>query len=198
MPVRPKLMMGAGIAIAGLGLIGAGAGATFTAQVAGSTSVTTGRIGLSLNGRTGRDVQFEVDGSNLGTHFTPISRELRLTNTGTLDIASSYLDLTAAGCDGGVGAPLARSLRVTVTDVTHSRQVYDGGPCSAASALPSPGDNNQPAHSAEGGRLPYPLRAGDSILYEIVFQPNDPDQGLAPAAQNSHTSVKVVFTGYDY
>ena len=33
MTVRPKLMIGAGIAIAGLGLIGAGAGATFTCHL---------------------------------------------------------------------------------------------------------------------------------------------------------------------
>src|SRR3954471_4080181 len=131
MNIPPKLMMGAGIGIAGLGLIGAGAGATFTAQVAGSTSVTTGGIGLSLNGRTGHDLHLDVDGSNLGTHFAPLSKDLRLRNTGSLDIASTHLGLTATGCDGGEDAPLARSLRVTVTDVTHSRQVYDGALCSA-------------------------------------------------------------------
>ena len=74
MTVSPKLMMCAGIAVAGLGLIGAGAGATFTAQVAGSTSVTTGDIGLSLNGQTGRDLHLDVDGSNLGTHSHPSAR----------------------------------------------------------------------------------------------------------------------------
>ena len=86
MSATPKLMMAAGIAVAGLGLVGAGAGATFTAQVAGSTSVTTGDIGLSLNGRTGHDLELYVDGRNLGTHFAPLSKELRLRNTGTLDV----------------------------------------------------------------------------------------------------------------
>jgi hypothetical protein len=97
-----------------------------------------------------------------------------------------------------MGAPLARSLRVTVTDVTNSSQVYDGALCSAASALSSPGDTDPRTHSAEGGRLLRTLPAGESILYELVLQPNDADQGLSPAAQNSHTSVKVVFTGYDH
>jgi hypothetical protein len=174
-------MMAAGIAVAGFGLIGAGAGATFTAQVAGRTSLTTGAVGLSLNGRTGHDLQIDVDGSNLGTHFTPIRTQLRLRNTGTLDLASTDLDITASGCAAGADAPLARSLRVTVTDVTHSRQVYDGALCAASEE-----------------RLPDSLRAGDSILYELVLQPSDADQGLSPAAQDSHTSVRVVFTGSDH
>jgi hypothetical protein len=199
MTVRPKLLMAAGIAVAGLGLIGAGAGATFTAQVAGSTSVTTGGIGLSLNGRTGQHVNLDVDGNNLGSHFAPVSRDLRLRNTGTLDMASTYLDLTAAGCDEGNGATLARSLRATVTDVTHSELVYDGPLCSAAAGDPStPGDSNSHAHSTDGLQLPYPVHAGESIFYQLVLQPNDADEGLPPAAQNAHTIVRVVFTGYDY
>jgi Camelysin metallo-endopeptidase len=180
MNIPPKLMMGAGIAVAGLGLIGAGAGATFTAQVAGSTTVTTGDIGLSLNGRTGDDLQFAVAGSNLGTHFAPIRKELRLQNTGSLDLASTQLDVTATGCDGGDDAPLARSLRITVTDVTHSRQVYAGALCSGAGEQP-----------------PHPLGAGGSILYELVLQPSDAEQGLSPAALDSRTSVRIVFTGTD-
>lgn len=197
MTVRPKLLMGAGIAVAGLGLIGAGAGATFTAQVAGSTSVSTGGLGLSLNGRAGL-VHLEVDGSNLDSHFAPISRDLHLKNTGTLDMASTYLNLTAAGCDGGKGATLARSLRATVTDETHSRQVYDGPLCSADGDLP-PGEGSGPhAHAPDGRQLPYALHAGESVLYELVLQPTDADQGLSPAAQNSHTTVRVVFTGYDH
>jgi hypothetical protein len=196
MTVRPKLMMAAGIAVAGLGLIGAGAGATFTAQVAGSTTVTTGGIGLSLNGGTGQHVDLDVDGSNLGSHFDPISKDLHLKNTGTLDMASTYLDLTAAGCDEGNGATLARSLRATLTDVTHSTQVYDGPLCSAAGDLSTPGNSH--AHSTDGLRLPHALHAGESILYQLVLQPNDATQGLPPAAQSAHTVVRVLFTGYDY
>jgi hypothetical protein len=180
MNVPSKLMMGAGIAVAGLGMVGAGAGATFTAQVGGSTSVTTGDVGLSLNGRTGHDLQLDVDGSNLGTHFAPVSKDLRLRNTGTLDLASTQLDLTATGCDGGDDPALARSLRVTVTDVTHGQQVYDGALC-----------------SADGGPLPHPLPAGGSTLYRLVLQPSDADQGLPPEALSSRTTVKVVFTGSD-
>ena len=97
MTIAPKLMMGAGIAVAGLGLIGAGAGATFTAQVAGSSSVTTGSIGLSLNGRTGHDLHLDLDGSNLGTHFAPIGKDLRLKNTGT---AGPRLDPPRPRCHG--------------------------------------------------------------------------------------------------
>jgi hypothetical protein len=195
MTVRPKLMMAAGIAVAGLGLIGAGAGATFTAQVAGSTTVTTGGIGLSLNGGTGQHVDLDVDGSNLGSHFDPISKDLHLKNTGTLDMASTYLDLTAAGCDQGDGTTLARSLRATVTDVTHARQVYDGPLCSAAGDLSTPEDSR--AHSTDGLQLPYAPHAGESILYQLVLQPTDAAEGLPSAAQNAHTIVRVAFTGYD-
>lgn len=180
MAIRPKLLMGAGIAVAGLGLIGAGAGATFTAQVGGSTSITTGDVGLSLNGRTSDDLRLEVDGSNLNTHFAPISKDLRLKNTGTLDLASTELDLTATGCDGGEDAALAHSLRVTVTDVTHARQVYDGALC-----------------AADGRPLPRPLPAGGSTLYRLVLQPSDAAQGLPSAAQSSSTTLNVDFTGSD-
>jgi hypothetical protein len=184
MRIPPQLMMGAGIAVAGLGLIGAGAGATFTAQVAASTSVSTGHVALSLNGRTGSNVRLEVGGNNLGTHFAPIRQALRLRNTGSLNIPSAYLDVTATGCSGGDGTALAHALRVTVTDVTHSRQLYDGAVCSAEGALAAP--------------LGYPLRVGGSTLYELVLQPSDADQGLPADAQDSSTSVRVVFTGYDY
>lgn len=196
MTVPPKLLMAVGIAVAGLGLIGAGAGATFTAQVAGSTTVTTGDVGLSLNGRTGQHVDLDVDGTNLGSHFAPISRDLRLKNTGTLDLASTYLELTAAGCDQGNGETLARSLRATVTDVTHSEQVYDGPLCSAGGDLSTPGSSG--AHSTDGRLLPYALHAGESTLYQLVLQPSDAEDGLSPAAQNAHTIVRVAFTGYDY
>ena len=197
MGVSPKLMMTAGIAIAGLGLIGAGAGATFTAQVGGSTSVTTGSTGLSLNGGTGDHVDLDVDGDNLGSHFTPISKDLHLKNTGTLDLASTYLDLTTAGCDQGRGDTLARSLRATVTDVTHSRPVYDGPLCSAGGNRQADGGTNARAHSADGRLLPYSTHAGESIRYRLVLQPSDSENGLSPAAQNAHTFVRVAFTGYD-
>jgi hypothetical protein len=180
MTIAPKLMMGAGIAVAGLGLIGAGANATFTAQVAGRATVTTGSIGLSVNGRAGHDLQLDIDGSNLGPHFAPVTKDLRLQNTGTLDIVSTQLDLTATGCDGGQDAPLARALHVSVTDVTHGRQVYDGALC-----------------SADGEQLAGPLPAGGSVLYEVELQPGDPDQGLPADALDSRTSVRVVFTGSD-
>jgi hypothetical protein len=197
MTVPPKLMMSAGIAVAGLGLIGAGAGATFTAQVAGSTSITTGSVALSLNGRSGSDLHLEIDGSDLGAHFSPITKELRLTNTGTLGIAATYVDLTATGCGGGNDAPLARSLRITLTDVTHGRQVYDGPLCSAAGDLPGAGSGGPQTTSTPGEPGPRPLGVGDSTVYDLVLQPIDADQGLPPAAQESQTSVKVVFTGYD-
>jgi hypothetical protein len=180
MTLPPKLLMAAGIAVAGLGLIGAGAGATFTAQVAGSTAITTGEVGLSLNGGTGHDLQLDLDGDNLGTHFEPISKELLVTNTGTLDLASTQLDLAATGCAGSDGAPLARALHATVTDVIHSQRVYDGDLCAAD------------AH------LLHPLLAGDSVLYELVLRPTDSVHGLPPAALDSHTSVTVTFTGYDH
>jgi hypothetical protein len=195
MTVPPKLLMAAGIAAAGLGLIGAGAGATFTAQVAGSTTVTTGDTGLSLNGRTGQHVNLDVDGNDVASHVAPLSRDLRLKNTGTLDLASTYVRLTAAGCDGGNGATLARSLRATVTDVTHSVQVYDGPLCSAADGLSTSGSSD--AHSTDARRLPDVLRAGESTMYQLVLQPIDAAGGLAPPAQGAHTVVRIVFTGYD-
>lgn len=206
MAVHPKLLIGAGIAIAGLGLIGAGAGATFTAQVSADTSISSGDLGLSLNGETGSDVNLGLDGTHIGSHFTPIRKDLVLKNTGTLDMASNFLSVTATGCDGGEGAPLAQNLHVRLTDVTHNEVVYDGALCSlvgnasgaGATSEREQGFTSPRSHADVGGQLPHALSAGNSILYRVVLRPSDAEQGLPPAAQNTHTSVKLVFTGFDY
>lgn len=211
MTVHPKLMIGAGIAIAGLGLIGAGAGATFTAQVSATTTISSGGLGLSLNGETGSDLQLDLDGRNLSSHFTPISNDLLLKNTGTLDMASSFLSVTATGCDGGKSAPLAEALHARLTDVTNNDVVYDGTLCSLTRSVSghdadSRGANSKkgqgfvtpPAHDGVGGQLPQAPAAGAAIRYRLVIQPNDPREGLPPGAQYTSTSVKLVFTGFDY
>jgi hypothetical protein len=195
--IRPGLMIGAGIAIAGLGLIGAGAGATFTAQVAGSTSISSGGVGLSLNGETGSALIVGVNSTNVAPHFAPISEDLLLRNIGTLDLATTYLSVTAPGCDGGTGAPLAQALHATLTDVTDGQQVYDGTLCSLAAATAGPGFTSPPAHPGVGGQLPHSSPAGAAILYRLVLQLNDPALGLSTAAQNTSTAVNLVFTGFD-
>jgi len=205
MAVRPKLLIGAGIAVAGLGLIGAGAGATFTTQVSASTSISSGELGLSLNGDTKSTLLVGVDGSNLGSHFTPVSRDLELKNTGTLDLASTFLKVTATGCDGGKGAAFAEALRVRLTDETNDgKLIYDGPLCSLDSDKDLAGDRDgngfitPPAHTEVGGQLPHTLRAGESIHYRLVIQPDDSEQGLPTSAQDSRTSVSLVFSGFDY
>ena len=207
MAVRPKLMMGVGIAIAGLGLIGAGAGATFTSQVSASSEINSGGVGLSLNGETGSDLHLGLEGKDLGSHFTPISQDLVLKNTGTLDMASTYLSLTADGCDGGKGAVLAQALHVRLTEVTSSGDtagnrggtvVYDGDLCSMATAKSGQGFTYPPAHTGVGGQLPHTLKAGKSTHYLLVIQPDDPKQGLPTEAQRTSTSVNLTFSGFDY
>jgi hypothetical protein len=184
MAVPAKLMMCAGLAFAGLGLIGAGAGATFTAQVGGTTKVTTGAVGISLNGSTGTDLDLRLDGKDLAPHFDPITEDLRLKNTGTLDLASTYVAVSATGCEGGDDAPLARALHVRVVDATHGGEVYDGPLCSFD-------------HKDAGRPLQHELHDGQSILYRLELTPDDTADGLPAAAQGSHTAVKVVFTGSD-
>jgi Camelysin metallo-endopeptidase len=208
MSVHPKLMIVAGIAIAGLGLIGAGAGATFTAQVSATTEIRTGGIGLSLNDKTGSDVSLDVDGKDIGSHFAPITKDLRLKNTGTLDMASTFLNLSATGCRGGEGAPLAEALQVTFTDETNGKhkQIYSGSLCSlsrSVSEQDASSENEQgfltpPAHPNVGSQLPDLLRAGQSIPYRIVIQPRDAEQGLPTAAQFTKATISIVFTGFDY
>ena len=207
MAVRPKLMMGVGIAIAGLGLISAGAGATFTAQVAASTEITSGGVGLSLNGKTGSDLHLLLDGKRIGSHFTPISNDLVLKNTGTLDMASTYLSLTAIGCDGGEGAALAQALHVKLTEVAghddktgnHADKViYDGALCSMAQSKGKQGFTYPAAHDGVGSQLPQALGAGESIHYLLVTQPDDAEQGLPSEAQNTRTTVNLTFSGFDY
>jgi hypothetical protein len=206
MVVHPKLMIGAGIAIAGLGLIGAGAGATFTAQVSAKTVISSGGVGLSLNGETGSDLQMGLDGKIIGSHFKTISKDLLLKNTGTLDMASTFLSVTATGCDGGEGAPLVEALQVKLTDVTNNTVVYSGALCSLAGSVKGHGARSESeqgfisprTHADVGGQLPHALSAGKSILYQLVLQPSDAVRGLPPEAQNTHTSVRLVFTGFDY
>jgi hypothetical protein len=205
MTVRPKLLIGAGIAVAGLGLIGAGAGATFTTQVSASTSISSGKLGLSLNGDTESTLLVGVDGSNLGSHFTPISRDLVLKNTGSLDLASTFLKVTANGCDGGKGEVLTEALHVRLTDETNDgRLIYDGSLCSLTRdkdldrSRSEHGFITPPAHTEVGGQLPHTLEAGESIHYRLVIQPEDSEQGLPTGAQDSRTSVNLIFSGFDY
>ena len=206
MAAHSKMAIGAGVAIAGLGLIGAGAGATFTAQVSGKTSITSGGVGLSLNGETGSDLELGMDGRKIGSHFTPISKDLVLKNTGTLDMASNYLSVTATGCDGSEGSQLAKALHLKLTDETNGDLVYDGDLCSFAgtagghdaTSTIGQGVTSARAHTGVGSLLPHALGAGKSIHYLFVIQPNDAIEGLPSDAQETHTSVKLVFTGFDY
>ena len=207
MAVRPKLMMSVGIAIAGLGLVGAGAGATFTAQVAASTEISSGGVGLSLNNQTGSDLHLRMDGKNLGPHFTPIRQDLVLKNTGTLDMPSTYLSLTADGCDGGNGAVLAQALHVRLTEVSRSHDkvshnvdkvIYDGALCSMAKTKSGQGFTYPPAHTGAGGQLPSALHADETAHYLLVIQPDNAEQGLPTGAQKTSTSVSLVFSGFDY
>lgn len=206
MVVHSKLIIGAGIAVAGLGLISAGAGATFTAQVGTNTIVTSGGLGLSLNGKAGSDLQMGLDATDLGPHFKPISTDLLLKNTGTLRMVSNFLDVSVPDCDGGVGAVLAQNLHVSLTDVTDNKPVYDGALCSLVSSV---GDGAVAsasqqgfilprAHANVGGELPRALGAGKSILYRFVLEPGDTTAGLPSTAQNTSTSVTLAFTGFDY
>lgn len=200
MAVRPKLMIGAGIAFAGLGLVGAGAGATFTAQVSADATINSGGLGLTLNGETGSDVDLEIDGKNIGSHFAPIKKDLRLKNTGTLDMASHFVNVTATGCDGGKDAPLAKALHVRLTDETNDDLVYDGTLCSLVQleSRNDQGFTTSATHTDSGGQLPHALGAGKTINYRLVIRPENSVHGLPPEAQFTRTSVKLVFTGFDY
>ena len=95
---------------------------------------------------------------------------------------------------------------MTFTDVTNNKLVYAGSLCSLTRSVSGQdaGSNDEqgfltpPAHHNVGGQLPSSLGAGTSILYEIVVQPKDAEQGLPTAAQYTKTSVNLVFTGFDH
>jgi hypothetical protein len=201
MAAQTKFMIATGFAVAGLSFIGAGAGATFTTQVSADTQITSGGLGLSLDGKTGSDVSLDM-GENISSQFAPITRDLQLKNIGTLDMASTYLKVTATGCDGGVDAPLVQALEVTLTDVTNELEVYDGALCSlvrtvaGASTLDPQGFITPQAHAGVGGQLPRPLGVGRSRTYRIVIQSKG-TEGLPTAAQSTKTSVNLVFSGFD-
>lgn len=199
MSAGPRLMVAVGLACAGLGLVGAGAGATFTAQVSGTMTVTSGTVGLSLNGQSGSDVELDLDGQELGPHFASISEDLVLANTGTLDLARTSLSLTSPECgerdatgDAGPGrgggdgpgddGALARALHVTMTDLTHGVTEYDGPLCAAA--LADRGLGHAPA-------------VGESIHYQLVLRAEDEVRGLPPAARHAEAGLRITFTGFD-
>jgi hypothetical protein len=200
MAIASKFMLAAGFACAGLGLVGAGAGATFTAQVSGTTTITSGAVGLSLNGRTGSGVELEVDAANLGSHFDSVTSDLRLRNIGTLDLARSYLALSSPQCSpgdrgdpGGGNNALAHALDVTVTDVTHHVIEYDGPFCAFAAR------SDRSAGAPENSQsLSHAPAVGETIHYELVLTPHDPTGGLPSAAQRSQATVRVTFTGFDH
>ena len=211
MTVRPKLLMGVGIAIAGLGLIGAGAGATFTAQVSASSEISSGGVELTLNGKTGTDVNLELDGKHLGSHFAPISQDLVLKNTGTLDMASTFLKVTSTGCEDGKGSALAHSLNVRLTELSKDRTelsnertvIFDGPLCSLANdktitSQQSAQGFTPATHENVGGQLPDRLLEGDSAEYRLVIQPDETIKGLPSEAQHTSTRVNLVFSGFDY
>jgi len=91
-------------------------------------------------------------------------------------------------------------------NVTNDEQVYDGALCSLAGSVSGHGARSESeqrftsprSHADVGGQLPHALGAGTSILYRLVIRPSDTEQGLPPEAQNTRTSVKLVFTGFDY
>jgi hypothetical protein len=198
MAIATKFMMAAGLACAGLGLVGAGAGATFTAQVSGTTTVTSGGVGLSLNGQTGSGIQLDLDATNLGSHFDSVTSDLRLKNIGTLDLARSYLSLSSPQCspgdqgDPGGNNALAHALDVTVTDVTHHVIEYDGPFCAFAARRDRSADAPENAQP-----LSHAPDVGETIRYELVLTPHDPTGGLPSAAQRSRATVRVTFTGLD-
>jgi hypothetical protein len=197
MAVAPKLMVVVGLTCAGLGLVSAGAGATFTAQVSGTTTVTSGGVGLSLNGRTGSGIQLDVEASDLGSHFDAVTADLRLKNIGTLDLARSYLALTSPQCEpgdpAGQGNALAHALDATVTDLTNHVVEYDGPFCAFAA------HRDRSAGAPEGAQsLEEAPAAGETIHYQLVLTPHDPIEGLPSAAQSSQATVQVTFTGLDY
>jgi hypothetical protein len=201
MAAQNKFMIAAGFAVAGLSFIGAGAGATFTTQVSATTQITSGGLGLSLDGRTGSDVTLDM-GDNISSQFAPITRDLLLKNIGTLDMASTYLKVTATGCQGGDDAPLVQALQIKLTDVTNELEVYDGPLCSLVgsvsdgSTLAVQGFITPRAHAGVGGQLPRVLGVGKSKLYRVVIQSKSTD-GLPTAAQSTKTAVNLVFSGFD-
>jgi hypothetical protein len=214
MSVGPKLMISAGLACAGLGLVGAGAGATFTAQVSGTMSVTTGTVGLSLNGQTGSNVQLDLDGQNLGSHFTSITEELRLKNIGTLDLVRTYLALTSPEC----------------AEPTQSGSGDDLGSQNDQGNNDEQGDDGDQGDEGDDGALAHALHvkvidvthqvteydgplcsaaltdralrhvpaAGETIRYQLVLSPADPIRGLPAAARHSQATLRVTFTGFDF
>jgi hypothetical protein len=147
-----------------------------------------------------------IEGTKLSSHFAPISKDLLLRNTGTLDLASNFLNVTVTGCDGDEGAPLARALHVRLTDETNNDLIYDGALCSLAGSVKGHGARSESEqgftsprkHADVGGQLPHALDAGATIRYRLVIRPGDKAEGLPPEAQSTRTSVKLVFTGFDF
>jgi hypothetical protein len=217
MSVGPNLLLGAGLACAGLGLVGAGAGATFSAQVSGTMSISTGTVGLSLNGRTGSNARLDVDGQDLGSHFTSLIEDLRLKNIGTLDLARTYLTLSTAQCteqgsggddqdgdDQGEGEPGNQDGQGN----QGNHGGGDGGDGALAHALHVTVtdvthhvieyDGALCSSALDERALRYSPAAGETIAYQLVLRPEDQDHGLPAAARHAQADVRVTFTGFDY
>ncbi|MGZ4687943.1 hypothetical protein, partial [Oryzihumus sp.] len=96
-----KLAMAGALGLASLGLIGAGAGATFTDAVASTQQITAGRINVQAStdasGATtsgdGKSITFEAFGPTNST-FTNHAPKINVTNTGTVQADAIWLSAT--------------------------------------------------------------------------------------------------------
>jgi len=206
MTVRPKLMIGAGIAIAGLGLIGCRRRGDLHHAGSGSTSITSGDLGLSLNGANQSTLLLGVDANHLGSQLRADQQGTWCSRTPAawtwLHLSQYQRDRLRRGrrCSSG-----AKPSACSWTDETNGgKLIYDGSLCSLAGDRQSSQKYGQArlrhptAHAGVGDQLPDTLQVGQSIHYRLLIQPQDHAEGLPSSAQNMRTSVNLVFSGFDY
>ena len=126
---KNKLVIGASIAVAALGLVGAGTGATFTDSVFSSHRVQVGTFGVRIDPVAG-------DGANTDAHhvtlnqigpvastFQSAKNELLVTNTGEVVAHTYALKLTDVNDDANL-----RNIHIKVTSYAPTASTPPGSP----------------------------------------------------------------------
>jgi predicted ribosomally synthesized peptide with SipW-like signal peptide len=130
--ISKKYFMFGALGLCGLGLIGAGAGATFTQSVSSSQKVTAGTMNVTLTGPAGSVVSGEGHIITLAatapesSTFDTKAQKIVMTNNGTIPVSAFTLQLTDDVTGASSAADQALQSQLDVRVISDGYVIYDG------------------------------------------------------------------------
>ena len=159
-----KLAMMVGMGAAGLALIGAGAGATFTTDTQSHQTVNAGTLGLSVwapGNAACPDATYKCseitlpDVGPVGSTFETPATHVYVTNTGSVPATFSAIQMSEQDANSAADAALRNAMNVCIHSTDPSGTWVEGnGPLTVADALnPTVVENG--VHVAPGDTVSY-------------------------------------------